>query len=56
VYPAVVLPSDATDVLSVRWGLREALGSLVLPVIATNLPQIAITTCVLSSVERTSYP
>lgn len=27
VYLTAVLPSDATDVLSVRWNLREALGS-----------------------------
>ena len=35
--------SDATDIFSVRFGLGEALGGLLFLEIATNLPEIAIT-------------
>ena len=35
--------SSTTDVLSVRFGLGEALGGVILLAIATNLPEIAIT-------------
>lgn len=35
--------SNATDVLSQRFGLGEALGGLILLVLVTNLPEIAIT-------------
>ncbi|WP_306060992.1 sodium:calcium antiporter [Natronococcus wangiae] len=44
VYLAGVQLSDTTDVLSVRWGLGEALSGLLLLAIATNLPELVITT------------
>lgn len=43
VWMAGIKLSDTTDVLSVRLGLGEALGGLILLGIATNLPEIAIT-------------
>jgi cation:H+ antiporter len=43
VWYAGIQLSDATDVLSSRLGLGEALGGLILLAVATNLPEIAIT-------------
>ena len=44
VWVAGIHLSDTTDVLSIRLGLGEALGGLLLLAIATNLPEIAIVT------------
>jgi cation:H+ antiporter len=43
VWYAGIQLSSATDVLSARLGLGEALGGLILLAVATNLPEIAIT-------------
>src|SRR5436305_3408032 len=43
VWYAGIQLSDATDALSSRLGLGEALGGLILLAVATNLPEIAIT-------------
>ena len=43
VWIAGIQLSNATDIFSVRFGLGEALGGLLFLAIATNLPEIAIT-------------
>lgn len=44
VYIASIYVSNTTDVLSVRWGLGQALSGLILLAIVTNLPELVITT------------
>ena len=44
VYLASIYVSNTTDVLSVRWGLGQALSGLILLAIVTNLPELVITT------------
>jgi cation:H+ antiporter len=43
VWKAGIYLSKATEVLSTRWNLGEALGGMILLAIVTNLPEIAIT-------------
>jgi cation:H+ antiporter len=43
IWVAGIQLSNTTDVISVRFGLGEALGGVILLAIATNLPEIAIT-------------
>jgi hypothetical protein len=40
VYIASIYVSNTTDVLSVRWGLGQALSGLILLAIVTNLPEL----------------